>query len=223
MEVNRIICGDCLEVMKGIPDKSVDLTFTSPPYNRKRNDKYLFYNDIINNYYSFLKTFIDETIRITKGNVFVNLQKSYYNKQDIFRLMGNYYDKLYEIFIWEKSNPKPARGFSITNAYEFILCFGDELKSNNTYTKNHLTTSVARMCKEHKAIMNDEVASFFIMNFTNEHDIIFDPFIGIGTTAKIAIKNNRNYIGIEISPEYCEIARNWISAIPELLFKEVNI
>jgi len=210
VEVNQIICGDCLEVMKDIPDKSVDLTFTSPPYNRKRNDKYLFYNDIINDYYSFLKTFIDEAIRITKGNVFINLQKNYYNKQDIFRLIGNFYNKIYEIFIWEKSNPMPARGFNITNAYEFIFCFGNKLKSNNTYTKNHITTSVAKMCKEHKAIMHDDIAKFFIINFSNEHDIIYDPFMGIGTTAKIAIRNNRNYIGSEISKEYCKIARKQI-------------
>jgi len=218
MEINKIICGDCLEVMKEIPDKNMDITFTSPPYNRKRNDKYLFYNDIIDDYYSFMKTFIDEAIRVTKGNVFINLQKNYYNKKDVFRLIGNFYKEIYEIFIWEKSNPMPARGFNITNAYEFIICFGNKLKSNNTYTKNHLTTSVTKMSKEHKAIMHNDVAEFFIINFTNKNDIVFDPFIGIGTTAKIAIKNNRKYFGIDISPEYCEIARRRIRAIPELLF-----
>jgi len=193
--------------MAKMPDNYVDVIFTSPPYNRKRNDKYLFYNDIIKDYYSFLKTFIIEAIRVTKGNVFINLQKNYYNKKDVFRLIGDFYNEIFEIFIWEKSNPMPAKGFNITNAYEFIICFGDKLKSNNTYTKNHLTTSVAKMSKEHKAIMHDYVAKFFIMNFTNEHNIIYDPFIGIGTTAKIAINNNRNYIGSEISKEYYKIVK----------------
>ena len=84
---------------------------------------------------------------------------------------------------------------------------------NKTYTKNHLTTSVAKMYKEHKAVMNDKVASFFIENFTKENDIIYDPFMGCGTTAKIAILNKRNWIGSEISKEYCEIIKERINNI----------
>ena len=51
--------GDCLEKMKDIPDKSIDIAFTSPPYNRKRNDKYKNYNDTIEDYYGFLCNFTD--------------------------------------------------------------------------------------------------------------------------------------------------------------------
>ena len=76
--------GDCLELMKDIPDKSIDISFTSPPYNRKRNDKYKFYNDTIDDYLSFLKSFTDELLRVTKGNVFVYIQKNYYYKCDVF-------------------------------------------------------------------------------------------------------------------------------------------
>ncbi len=206
MEINKIYQEDCLLTMENMPDDFVDVTFTSPPYNRKRNDKYQFYDDRIVDYYSFLTTFIDESIRVTKGNVYVNIQKNYYNKKEVFKLIGEYYDKIYEIFIWEKSNPMPASGLNITNAYEFIICFGDRLKSNTTYTKNHLTTSVAKMYKEHKAVMHDKVASFFIENFTQEGDLIYDPFMGSGTTALIARNNGRNYIGSEITSEYCEVA-----------------
>ena len=57
-----------------------------------------------------------------------------------------------------------------------------------------------------------------IIRFTKENDIILDPFLGSGTTAVACKELGRNYIGIEISPGYCEIARNRIKSIPELLF-----
>ena len=210
IEINKIYNEDCLETMSKMPNNFIDVVFTSPPYNRKRNDKYKFYNDTIVDYYGFLKTVIDECLRVTKGNVYLNIMKNYYNKQDVFKLIGNYNKKIYDIFIWEKSNPLPASGYSITNSYEFIICFGEKLKSNKTYTKNHLTTSVAKMNKDHKAIMNPIVCEFFINNFTNKNELIYDPFMGCGTTAISCKKNNRNYIGSEIIKEYCEISEKRI-------------
>ena len=193
--------------MSRLKDNSIDVVFTSPPYNRKRNDKYDFYNDTKTDYYEFLVSVIDECLRITKGNVYFNIMKNYYNKEDVFRLIGKYHKEIYEIFIWEKSNPLPASGLSVTNAYEFVICFGNELKSNKTYTKNHLTTSIAKMYKTHKAVMNEKCANFFIKNFTKKNDIIYDPFMGCGTTAKIALLNKRRFLGSEISSEYCKISK----------------
>ena len=209
--INEIFNENNLDTMSRMGDNSVDITFTSPPYNRKRNDKYKFYDDRVVDYYQFLKTSIEESIRVTKGNVFFNIQKNYYNKQDVFRIIGDFHKEICEIFIWEKSNPMPASGFNITNAYEFIIVFGKSVKSNKTYTKNHLTTSVAKMDKDHKAIMHYDTAEFFIKNFTQENDIIFDPFLGFGTTAIVALKNNRNYCGCEISKEYFEEAQKRIN------------
>ena len=138
MDYDYIEQGDCFELMKHIPDKSIDVVFTSPPYNRKRNDKYTFYDDQIIDYFSFLSAFTDECIRITKRHVIINLQKNYYNKKDVFKFIGEYANKIVEIIIWEKSNPMPASGTSITNAWEFFIVLGDKpLKSNSTYTKKH--------------------------------------------------------------------------------------
>ena len=208
--INKIFNENNLDTMSRMPDNYVDITFTSPPYNRKRNDKYQFYDDRIVDYYTFLKTVITESIRVTKGNVFFNIQKNYYNKQDVFKIIGDFHKEICEIFIWEKSNPMPASGFNITNAYEFVIVFGKSIKSNKTYTKNHLTTSVAKMEKEHKAIMHNDVASFFITNFTQQNDIIYDPFLGCGTTSIISLKNDRRFIGSEISKEYYDIANSRI-------------
>ena len=200
--------GDCLELMKSLPDKSVDISFTSPPYNRKRNDKYAFYNDSIDDYFTFLKCFTDELIRITKGNVFVNIQKTYYNKQDVFKYIGHYSKDICEIIVWEKTNPMPASGTSITNSYEMFIVFGKKLKSNTTYTKNIISTSVnSNMPKEHKAVMKQEVADWFIDKFTKEGDTVLDPFMGTATTGVSCVSKNRNFIGFEIDKRYFELSR----------------
>ena len=204
--------GDCLEIMPLLENKSVNVSFTSPPYNRKRNDKYKFYDDNITDYYKFLVDVLNELKRITSRNIFFNIQKTMYNKKDVFKIIGEFYNDIYEIFIWEKSNPLPANGLNITNAYEFIICFGEWLKSNKTYTKNHITTSVTVMPKEHKAVMNDKISDFFMENFTQNEDTILDCFGGTGTTAISCIKNNRKFVLIEKHEEYCEIAKKRILA-----------
>lgn len=157
-----------------------DIIFTSPPYNRKRNDKYTYYDDNIDDYFSFLCRFID---KCKYRNLFLNIMANYYNKKDVYKLFGKYYDKICQVFIWEKTNPLPAQGYNITNSYEYIIVFGDSLKSNYTYTKNILSTSINnRTNKIHKAVMNQEVSDWFIERFTKEDDIVLDPFMGLGTT-----------------------------------------
>ena len=205
----KLYLGDCFEVMKDFEDKSVDVSFTSPPYNRKRNDKYSLYDDTLDNYFDFLCKFTDELLRVTKRHVFVNIQKNYYNKEDVFKYIGKYSKQIKEIIIWEKTNPMPASGNSITNAYEFFFVLGDKaLKSNTTYTKNILSTSVnTQSIDGHKAVMKLEVAEWFIDKFTQEGDIVLDCFAGTGTTGVACLKDNKcKFVGIELIEEYYNIA-----------------
>lgn len=60
---------------------------------------------------------------------------------------------------------------------------------------------------EHPAIFPEKLAEDHVLSWSNPGDLVFDPFIGSGTTAKMALLNNRNYFGIDISEEYCELAR----------------
>ncbi len=200
--------GDCFDLLKQLPNKSVDVSFTSPPYNRKRNDKYEWYDDQIKNYFNFLVGFTDELLRVTKRHVIVNVQKNFYQKKDVFKYIGHYANEIVEIIIWEKSNPMPASGHNITNAYEFFIILGNHaLKSNTTYTKNIITTSVnSNMPKEHKAVMKKEVCEWFIEKFTKPGDIVLDPFIGVGTTARVCAEQNRHYIGYELNEIYYQMA-----------------
>lgn len=206
----KIINGDCLKVMKNMADKSVDITFTSPPYNRKRNDKYEHYDDTLDDYFGFLLNVTNELKRITKRHIIINLQTNFYNRKDIYKYIGIFADEIQNIIVWGKTNPLPAGGNKITNAYEIFIVIGDApLKSNTTYTKNLIVTSVnSNMPKEHRAVMKSEVADWFIENFTKEGDMVFDPFLGIGTTAVSCEKFNRSCIGIEISEIYYNMAVN---------------
>lgn len=195
---------DCLEFLNSQEDNSVDHCFTSPPYNRKRNDKYSHYTDINKNWFEWQVEVIKEMIRVSKNYVFYNIQTNYYNREDVYKIIGHFHKEIKEIIVWEKTNPMPASGFNMTNAVEYFIIFGKKsLKSNKTYTKNIISTSVnSNMPKNHKAVMRLDVAEHFIKLFTKENEIVLDPFMGIGTTGVACVKNNRNFIGIELSKEY---------------------
>lgn len=210
MKENEIYEIDVFDGFKELDDKSVNHILTSPPYNRKRNDKYNFYDDTEKDYYGFLCKVLDECLRVTKGYVFFNIQKTYYNKKEVFKLLGKYNNKIKEVIIWQKKNPMPAAGNAITNSYEFIIVLSDKsLKSNHTYTKNIISTSVnGDMPSIHKAVMKQEVSDWIISNFTLENQLILDCFMGTGTTALSCLHYNRNYLGFEISQEYCKLAKD---------------
>ena len=206
---------DCFDTIKTIPDKSVDIAFFSPPYNRKRNDKYTNYEDTKDNYYEFLVETIEVLKPKIKRHIFLNIQANYYNKVDVYKFIGTYANSIQQIFVWEKANPMPASGKGITNAYEYFIVLGKEpLKSNTTYTKNHITTAVnsKTTTKIHKAVMSQEVSDWFIDKFTKTNDVVIDPFMGLGTTGVSCVKKDINFIGIEIDKEYFRVAEQRIKS-----------
>jgi DNA modification methylase len=72
---------------------------------------------------------------------------------------------------------------------------------------------------EHPAPFPEQLANDHIISWSNENDLIYDPFMGSGTTAKMAMLNNRKYIGSEISDKYCDMATNRIKKIKLGYFK----
>jgi DNA modification methylase len=201
--------------MKTMEDKTIDFVLTSPPYNRKRNDKYELYDDLIVDYYKFNVEVINELLRLTKNYVFYIIQTNFYNKQDVYKLIGKFSKDIKEIIIWEKSNPLPASGKAITNAVEYFIVLGDKpLKSNTTYTKNIIKSSVnSNMPKFHKAVMKQEIADLIIEKFAYNSNNVFDPFMGLGTTGIAAAKNNKDFIGIELIKEYYDYAKDKLNEL----------
>ena len=228
-EINKIYNEDCLVGIKEIEDKSIDISFTSPPYNRIRNDTYEHYDDTLEDYFGLLDNITREMLRVTKGYSIINVQQNMCNKTDIFRWLGKYADKINGVYVWVKNNPQPANNYrkaentrSVTNSFEYFFFFkdGKEFRSYGIeQTKNCIITNVnSEYFKGHGAVMKYDVADYFIKKFTRENDVVLDMFMGCGTTALACLNNKRNYIGFEISKEYCDICEKRISVIQEKLF-----
>tara|TARA_Y100000004_G_C8865382_1_gene390906 strand:+ start:44 stop:721 length:678 start_codon:yes stop_codon:yes gene_type:complete len=213
--------GDCLEHFKVWDDNCVDHVLTSPPYNvgrpkkskSKQVAKYIGFDDKNKNYFKWSVKVIDELLRVSRGHVFYNVQANYYNKKDIYKLIGHYHKDIIQTFVWTKGHSSPAsEPGAISNFYEYIFAFSNDtrIKSNNQFTTNTLHTPIGGRAKGFHAVMHDDVADFFIENFTQEKDLILDPFMGSGTTALSCLKLKRDFIGIELVPEYIELANQRI-------------
>ena len=244
MELNQVICGDCLEVMKDIPDKSIDMIFTSPPYNmrtRIRNGKYTTreksehfskkysnFDDAlpIDEFYDFHKKCINEMLRISKIVIY-NFQIVTGSKEAFFKIVGDFNKDIKDIIIWDKGFGQPAMHEKVLNSsYEFILIMEDDKKcgrviQNSTFKRGELQNilrinRVNSKIKGHSAVFPLKLAETIIKNFSNENDTVLDCFAGTGTTAIACINLNRNYILIEKEPKYVNIIRERLKQITNL-------
>jgi len=212
--INKIICGDCLEVMKEIPDKSVDLVLTDPPYginviggsksfgsiggsNIVKANKY---HPIIND---DIKIDFTEIFRISKNQVIFG---------------GNYFDLPISKgwIVWDKKT-KNNWDDNFSDGELAWTSFKRPLKIFR-YLYMGCLQEGKREKRVHPTQKPLKLIEYIVENYTNETNIILDPFLGSGTTAVACKSLGRRYIGIEISPEYCEIARRRVNATPEPLF-----
>ena len=218
MEVNQIICGDCLEVIKGIPDKSVDLVVTDPPYGvslKKKNMPYM-----IGDHINPMPRLYPDIHRVLKddGAIFMFTSMSYMTEG--FHSFQTYF-KLHNIIIWDKINPIYPRSKSHFRLQYEPIFYGSKglhiLK--NSKCGDIIQANIPRgHIRKHPSQKPVDLIKKILLSTLDDKVIILDPFCGVGSILVACKELGRKYIGIEISPEYCEIARNWISAIPELLF-----
>lgn len=235
----KLMKGDCLERMKDIPDNSVDVVLTSPPYNmnlRIRNGKYCSrqivkeistkYENFTDNlpmgeYFEFNKRVVTECLRVS-DLVFYNVQFLTGNKPALFKLLGHFSDKVKEFIVWDKINAQPAIGKNILNSqFEVLIVFQNSHPESRHFKtaqfdrgtlSNHWSIKRGRKpVKSHGAVFPVELAEKVIKNFSPVSSTILDPFMGTGTTG-VASKNlNRNFIGIELDEDYFEIAKERIN------------
>jgi len=90
----------------------------------------------------------------------------------------------------------------------------DKIKGNIwRHANGYMQGTKDKIATKHSATFPEQLANDHIISWSNENDIVYDPFMGSGTTAKMAILNNRRYIGSEISEEYCEIIKERLSTV----------
>lgn len=217
--INKIICGDCLEVMKDIPDKSVDLTITSPPFNLGRvhhtgNKRHIPYQDNLpeTTYQDWQTEALNEIYRITKnaGSLFYhhknrikdNIQISPYE----WLLKTNWIIKQELVWFNGSQNFDKIRFYPMTERI-YWLSRGTKTDFYNNINAHDLFKWKAEgINKEHTRVFPIKLVSDVLRCFSKAN-IILDPFLGSGTTAVACKYLKRNFIGIEINPKYCEIAR----------------
>ena len=246
--LNTIIASSC-ENMKDIPNNSLHLMITSPPYNVSKE----YDNDLsLNEYLNLLKNCFAETYRILVdgGRACINIanigRKPYIPLSDyVSKIMIEIGFNMRGEIIWNKSagagistawgSFQSASNPILRDVHEYILIFSKgnykrerdkvekELRKDNITKEEFIewTKSVWTMNTEsakrigHPAPFPEELPNRLIKLFSFTNDIVIDPFMGSGTTAIAAIKNNRNFVGYEINEEYINLANNRILNLKE--------
>ena len=234
--LNQIFNESCIDTMKKIPDNFVDVVITSPPYNmnlRIRNGEYCSrqivkeistkYEDFpdnmpINEFYEFHSSVLKELLRIS-NLVFYNIQIVTGSKRAFFKMIGEFSENLKDIIIWDKRYAQPAIGEQVLNRRsELILVFENDYPISRQFRsatfKRGTLDDVWVIDRErtktetHGATFPQKLISTIIENFSKKGDVIYDPFLGTGTTAVVAKKFNRKYIGSEISKKYFKVCKD---------------
>lgn len=231
---NKFILGTA-ENMKELPDNSVHLMITSPPYNvSKEYDEDL----SLKEYLKLLENSFKETFRVlvNGGRACINVanlgRKPYIPLSDyISKIMLDIGFNMRGEIIWNKAasaSPSTAWGSwqsaanpILRDVHEYILVFSkgeykrEKGKKENSITKEQFiewTKSIWTMNAEsaqrigHPAPFPEELPFRLIQLYSFKGDIILDPFMGSGTTAVAAIKSERKFVGYEISQEYINLA-----------------
>lgn len=195
--VGKIFNEDCLETMARMDDKSVDLILTDPPY--AVNLEYDEYEDSQENWKAMMKEVIPEMKRVAKMVIMPTCQVKFlewiYNNVPPDWLI-----------IWYKGSTghKAYVGF---NDYEPHLVYGKTYSNLSMHDFFQTVASPKKGEYGHPCPKPIQWSDWLVLRATKEGDIVYDPFIGSGTTAVSCEKHNRLWLGSDISEEYCEIAK----------------
>lgn len=217
IEPNNIYLGDCLELMRGIPDGSVDMALTDPPYTMTKRGKSCRPNWMKNN---------------MGNNVFVGkVPDSLLWMKEIFRVLKektHFYTFCNTNDLRKYLNDAAAAGFKFHNLIsvikdtgmpnrwylkqtELLLFFrkGSAKPINDMTSRDNIKVIMPKQStgKLHITQKPLSLIEKLIYNSSNAGDLIFDPFVGSGTTCLAAKNLNRQFIGMEKEEKYFEIAK----------------
>ena len=228
--LNKIICGDCLEIMQEMPDKCVDLVVTSPPYNLKNStgngmkpctksgkwagaalqNGYSHYDDCLpfDQYNEWQHNCLKEMWRLLKddGAIFYNHKWRVQGGliQDRREIVGNF--PVRQIIIWKRQGGiNFNRGYFLPT-YEviYLIAKPDFKLLPHASMFGDIWEFTQELNNPHPAPFPVQLIDRIVTS--TDAKIILDPFVGSGTVPVVASYLKRDYIGIDISPEYCKMA-----------------
>jgi DNA modification methylase len=230
VEIDTIVCGDCLDVMRDMPDGCVDLVFADYPFSFSSNEWDVSSNDA----YQLIEQTIPQIKRIvTKdGALYLMLGHDTVAEACIkakgtglnivnwliwsfgvgYHPTTRYKTRAYHILFCAKSDDWLFNGDDIRIAHKTI----DKRNNNNGAIPSDIWTDIPDVKKNsfeycgHKGQKPERLIERIIKASSNPGDLIFDPFIGSGTTAVAALKLGRHFYGCDINPEYVKLANERI-------------
>ena len=222
--IYKIINKNCLDVLKNIPDNSIDLIVTDPPYlttsrGNSGNSGGMLQKDINKKGRVFThnnincKEYAPEFYRLLKDGSHCYVMTNHINLIDMLNTFTDIGFHFIKSLIWNKSNK--IMGQYYMSQFEYILFFrkGRGKKINNCGTSDILSIPNKKMKDKDGKNIHDtqkpvELMEVLVDNSSQENELVLDPFMGVGSTGIACIKNNRNFIGIEIDEKYFNIAKS---------------
>lgn len=197
----NLMQGDCLELMKEIPDNGIDFTLTDIPYdavNRKSNGLRNLDKGAADECTFDLVEFLDEVYRVTKNSICV-----FCGKEQFSTIYAYFAEKKGTVrpIVWEKSNPSPMNGqYIYLSGVEFAVWFKKSgANVFNAHCKNTVFKYPNGRSKLHPTEKNHELLKELILDNTNFGNIVFDPCMGSGSTGVACVNTDRSFIGIELN------------------------
>lgn len=215
-----MIHGDCLEIMKQMPDKCVDLVLTDPPYGMDyqsswRTDKYdKIANDVI---LEWVKPFFSECHRVMKENTHIYAFCNDYAISEFRNAMEEVGFTPKRTLVWVKNNHTSGDlDGDYGNKTEFLLYAQNGRRELNGKRDTNVLNFSRVATDMHPTQKPTELCMFLISKSSNENEIVFDPFGGSCTTAVACKQLNRKYICIEKEEKYVNICHQRLAQ--DLLF-----
>ena len=223
MQVN-LYNGDCLSLMRQMPEKSVDLVVTDPPYDIETNGAGLYkqadkqyVKELVGMKDGFSEEILDELCRVMKKiNIYI-----FCSQKQIIPLLEYFVKRKgcnWNLLSWHKSNPIPACGNKYLTDTEFILFFrekGVKVYGSFDTKKTYYVTPLNQKDKKkygHPTCKPEEIVKNLIINSSNEGDVVLDCFMGSGTVGAVCVGIARSFIGMEIDTQYFEISTTRINS-----------
>jgi len=222
--------GDCISILKNIPDKSINMIFADPPYNLSgegnltcQSGKKVVCNkgkwDIIEDIDKFNYEWLSECIRVLKDDGTIWISGTLHNHPSIGFLLKKMKLWIINDIVWFKPNAPPQlQPNRLAPSTSKKYCFNYDIAkqiNNGKQMRNLWEIPATRHLTEHPTEKPERLLERIILLGSKEGDLILDPFMGSGTTGVISKRLGRRFIGIEIDPNYFQIATKRIGNLLE--------